>query len=109
MIRSLMLISVCATTFAAQTPVVIDGALYDGIWRNAVFGKLVPADKLPVKRRFDAEEPPYSLENGETSGCRVTNADRADVGLEADDLNAREQFSSSSVVAGANPSCYSSS
>lgn len=44
MIRSLMLISVCATTFAAQTPVVIDGALYDGIWRNAVVGKLVPAE-----------------------------------------------------------------
>src|SRR5580704_6617011 len=44
MIRSLILIPVCATAFAAQTPVVIDGAFEDGIWRNALVSKLVPVE-----------------------------------------------------------------
>jgi dienelactone hydrolase len=44
MMRSLILILVCATAFAAQAPVVVDGALHDEIWRNAVVSKLVPAE-----------------------------------------------------------------
>ena len=44
MIRPVIMISFCATAFAAQTPVVLDGALQDAIWRNAVVSKLVPAE-----------------------------------------------------------------
>ena len=44
MFRSLIPLLICATAFAAQTPVVIDGALHDEIWRTAVISKLVPTE-----------------------------------------------------------------
>ncbi len=44
MIRTWILIPICAAAVAAQPPVVIDGSLQDGIWRNALVSKLVPAE-----------------------------------------------------------------
>ena len=44
MIRTWILITVSATAIAAQSSVVIDGALQDGIWRTAPVSKLVPAE-----------------------------------------------------------------